>query len=80
MFDALSHLDDYDANLFFCSGRCFVCHFDTHRTKDCPKCGFGMLFCKCLDDPHREWFVVIIVPSDNVVQNGTIVVQSWRRQ
>jgi hypothetical protein len=57
MFDTLSRLDDHDADLFFCSGHCFVCHFSTHQTKDCPKRGFGMLFCKRLGDPHREWFL-----------------------
>jgi hypothetical protein len=53
-FDALSCLSDEDADLFFCSSCCFVCHFTTDRTEVCPKHGFGMLFCKRLDDPHHE--------------------------
>jgi hypothetical protein len=54
-FDALSHLSDDDANLFFCTGQCFVCHMATHRTEMCPVWGHHMLFCKCLDNPHHKW-------------------------
>jgi hypothetical protein len=53
-FDALSCLSDDNTNLFFVTGCCFICHFATHRTKACPKCGYNILFCKRLDDPHCE--------------------------
>jgi hypothetical protein len=56
-FDALSRLSDHNADLFFCLGRCFICHFAMHCIEVCPKRGFGMLFCKRLDNPHREWLV-----------------------
>jgi hypothetical protein len=55
MFDALSRLLDDDVNLFFCTGRCFICHMATHRIEVCPVQGHHMLFCECLDNPHREW-------------------------
>jgi hypothetical protein len=55
-FDALSRLNDHDADLFFLSDRCFICRAEAHRTAACPQCGLGRLFCKCLTDPHREWF------------------------
>jgi hypothetical protein len=54
-FDALSHLTGPDADLFFATNRCFVCHHAVHRTESCPQRSLGMLFCKRLDDPHREF-------------------------
>jgi hypothetical protein len=53
-FDALSHLTGPNANLFFATNRCFVCHHSVHCTESCPQCSLGMLFCKRLDDPHRK--------------------------
>jgi hypothetical protein len=50
----LSHLLDDDANLLFCTGHCFVCHTATRRTEKCSVRGHHVLFCKRLDDPHRE--------------------------
>jgi hypothetical protein len=54
-FDALSHLSDNNANLFFCTGHGFVCCTATHHTEMCPVWGYHMLFGKCLDNPHHEW-------------------------
>jgi hypothetical protein len=54
-FDVLSRLTGPDADLFFATNRCFVCHHAVHRTESCPQCSLGMLFCKRLDDPHHEF-------------------------
>jgi hypothetical protein len=54
MFDALSRLTGPNADLFFATNRCFVCHHTLHCTENCPQRSIGMLFCKRLDDPHRE--------------------------
>jgi hypothetical protein len=51
-FDALHRLSDGDANLFFCTGRCFMCRTAVHRTKKCPLRGPPILLCKCLEDVH----------------------------
>jgi hypothetical protein len=53
-FDALSCLTGSDADLFFATNHCFVCHHAVHRTENCPQCSLGMLFCKRLDNPHSE--------------------------
>jgi hypothetical protein len=53
MFDAMSRLTGPDADLFFATNRCFICHHSMHRTESCPQRSLGMLFCKRLDDPHR---------------------------
>jgi hypothetical protein len=54
-FDTVSQLSEYDADLFFVMGRCFICHHALHRSKACPQRGYGIWFCKCLlDDPHCE--------------------------
>jgi hypothetical protein len=52
-FDALSHLNGSDADLFFATNRCFICFHALHRSAVCPQSSLGMLFCKRLDDPHR---------------------------
>jgi hypothetical protein len=54
-FDALSRLSGPDADLFFATNHCFVCHHALHRSESCPQRSLGMLFCKHLDDPHREF-------------------------
>jgi hypothetical protein len=53
MFDALSCLSPDDANLFFCTGHCFVCRPALHHVEQCPVKGHYVLFCKRLDDPYR---------------------------
>jgi hypothetical protein len=30
-----------------------------HRSESCPQRSLGMLFCKCLDDPHSTSFVFL---------------------
>jgi hypothetical protein len=57
VFDALSHLSDHDADLFFLSDRCFICHAEAHCAAAYPKRGLGWLFCKRLTDPHCECFL-----------------------
>jgi hypothetical protein len=62
-------------NLFFATGRCFVCHVATHPTEACSKQGYNILFCKRLDDPHHESSASLTVASiDNMMQSGTPVV------
>jgi hypothetical protein len=53
-FDMLSRLTGPDVDLFFATNRCFACHHAVHHTENCPQRSLGMLFCKYLDDPHRE--------------------------
>jgi hypothetical protein len=56
-FDALSRLSDDNANLFFVTGCCFVCHVATHHIEVCPHRVHHLLFCKrLLDQPHCKWF------------------------
>jgi hypothetical protein len=52
-FDVLRRLSDTDADLFFCTGHCFVCRTTIHHTKRCTIHGPSMLLCKHLDDPHH---------------------------
>jgi hypothetical protein len=52
-FDALLNLSDYDVNLFFCTGHCFICRVSTHRSERCLVHGSHILFHKCLDNPHH---------------------------
>jgi hypothetical protein len=76
-FDTLSCLSDDDANLFFATSHCFICHFATHRTEVCPRCGHHLLFCKCLlGKPHRAFGQIdlVVVLSDSLLQSGTLVV------
>jgi hypothetical protein len=54
-FDTLSRLTSPDADLFFATNRCFACHHTVHCTENCPQRSLGMLFCKCLNDPHSEF-------------------------
>jgi hypothetical protein len=74
-FDVLSRLTGPDADLFFATNRCFVCHHAVHRTDSCPQRSLGMLFCKRLDDPHREsvscFFTDLV---DDGVQDGMLIV------
>jgi hypothetical protein len=60
-FDVLSRLTGPDADLFFATNHCFVCHHALHRTENCPQRNIGMLFCKRLDDPHREFVLCVFV-------------------
>jgi hypothetical protein len=53
-FDALSRLTGPDVDLLFATNRCFVCLHALHQAESCPQCSLEMLFCKRLDDPHRE--------------------------
>jgi hypothetical protein len=53
-FNAISRLSDSDADLLFAMNRCFVCCHAVHHTEACPQRTHGMLFCKCLNDPHSE--------------------------
>jgi hypothetical protein len=52
-FDALHRLSDADANLFFCTGHCFMCKNAVHHTKHCSLWGPPLVLCKCLNNPHR---------------------------
>jgi hypothetical protein len=61
-FDALSRLTSPDADLFFATNRCFICYHALHRSENCPHRSLGMLFCKCLDDPHSK-FLSCVWPS-----------------
>jgi hypothetical protein len=86
-FDALSRLSDNDMNLFFVTGRCFVCHFATHHTEVCPHHGHHLLFCKrLLGKPHCVFGPIdlVVVLSDSLLQSGTLVVpvlmRRWRRK
>jgi hypothetical protein len=63
-FDALSRLSLDNANLFFCMGCCFVCHTTLHHVEQCSVKGHHILFCKCLDDPHRTCQVLCWWLSD----------------
>jgi hypothetical protein len=60
-FDVLSWLTDPDADLFFATNCCFMCHHTLHCTENCPQRNIGMLFCKRLDDPHREFVLCVFV-------------------
>jgi hypothetical protein len=76
-FDVLSRLTGPDANLFFATNCCFVCHHAVHRTESCPQRSIGMLFCKRLDDPHCEsisYFLGIAGLADDSVQGGKLIV------
>jgi hypothetical protein len=55
IFDALSCLSLDDANLFLCTGRCFMCCTAVHRVAQCSIRGPHVLFCKRLDNPHCEY-------------------------
>jgi hypothetical protein len=59
-FDALCHLSDRDADLFFCTGRCFMCRTAVHHTKKCSLCGPPVLLCKRLEDVHSTSVVLCI--------------------
>jgi hypothetical protein len=52
--DALSRLNDHDADLCFLADRCFICFKEAHYAVTCLKRGLGRLFCKRLVDPHRK--------------------------
>jgi hypothetical protein len=60
-FPLQSRLTGPDADLFFVTNCCFVCHHALHRTENCPQRNIGMLFCKCLDNPHCEFVLCIFV-------------------
>jgi hypothetical protein len=76
-FDALSCLTGPDADLFFATNRCFVCHHAVHRTESCPQCSLGMLFCKCLDDPHRESISCFFMDlANDGIQDGMLIVRA----
>jgi hypothetical protein len=74
----LSRLSGPDADLFFATNRCFVCHHTVHRTENCPQRSIGMLFCKRLDNPHREFpscvFGVADLADDGI-QGGMLIVR-----
>jgi hypothetical protein len=53
-FDALSRLNDHDADLCFLADHCFICFKEAHHAATCPTRGLGRLFCKRLVDPHRK--------------------------
>jgi hypothetical protein len=55
-FDALSHLSDDDANLFFSALVVVSCAVPLSIIKQCPVKGHHILFCKRLDDPHHKCF------------------------
>jgi hypothetical protein len=57
-FDALRCLSDGDADLFFCTGSCFMCRTAVHRTKKCSPRGPPVLLCKCLEDVHSMLVVL----------------------
>jgi hypothetical protein len=59
-FDALSQLTGPDADLFFATNHCFVCHHAVHHTENCPQRSIGMLLCKRLDNPHCEYLSCIL--------------------
>jgi hypothetical protein len=59
-FDAISCLTGSDTDLFFATNCCFICHVTVHRAKSCPQRSLGMLFCKCLDDPHCEFHPLLL--------------------
>jgi hypothetical protein len=74
-FDVLSCLTGFDADLFFATNHCFVCHQAVHRTESCPQCSLGMLFCKRLDDPHHESIPCFFTDlADDGVQAGMLIV------
>jgi hypothetical protein len=60
-FDTLSCLTGPNADLFFVTNRCFICHHALHRSESCPQHSLGTLFCKRLDDPHCASFSCILV-------------------
>jgi hypothetical protein len=76
-FDALSRLTGPDADLFFATNRCLVCHHALHRTESCPQHSLGMLFCKRLDDPHRTsiscWFMDL---TKDGIQDGMLIARA----
>jgi hypothetical protein len=79
-FEALSCLSGPDADFFFATSHCFVCHHALHRSESCPQCSLGFLFCKRLDDPHRESFVFgHCLPADDCVQGGMLNALVWLR-
>jgi hypothetical protein len=76
-FDALSHLTGPDADLFFATNRCFVCHHTVHRTESCPQRSLGMLFCKRLNDPHRESISCFFTDlANDGIQDGILIVRA----
>jgi hypothetical protein len=73
-FDVLSRLTGPDADLFFATSCCFVCHHAVHRTESCPQCSLGMLFCKRLDDPHRESIPCFFTDlANDGIQDGMLI-------
>jgi hypothetical protein len=81
MFDVLSRLTGPDADLFFATSHCFVCHHALYHSESCPQCSLGTLFCKRLDDPHRELFscVWLCLLADDRMQGGTLTALVWLR-
>jgi hypothetical protein len=76
-FDTLSHLTGPDADLFFATNRCFVCHHAVHRMESCPQRSLGMLFCKCLDDPHHESISCFFMDlANDGIQDGILIVRA----
>jgi hypothetical protein len=63
-FDALSRLTGPDADLFFATNRCFICHHVVHHAETCPQRSIRMMFCKRLDDPHCEF---VVLPATSFV-------------
>jgi hypothetical protein len=59
-FDPLHRLSDGDTDLFFCTGRCFMCRMAVHRTEKCSLRGPPVLLCKCLEDVHSMLVVLHI--------------------
>jgi hypothetical protein len=59
-FNALRHLSDGDADLFFCTGRCFMCRTAVHYTEKCSLRGPPVLLCKHLEDVHSTSFILLV--------------------
>jgi hypothetical protein len=78
-FNALSHLTGPDADLFFATSRCFICHHALHCSESCPQRSLGMLFCKRLDNPHREFLscVWLCLLADDHMQGGMLNALVW---
>jgi hypothetical protein len=69
-----------NADLFFVTSQCFICFHTLHRSESCPQWSLVTLFCKHLDDPHRESFVFSFCPlADDCVQGGMLTVLGWLR-